>query len=144
MDPEKRLTCSELLRLPYLAGVEATIPATTLRAQVSTGTSMLDSPLLCCHCRHLHDVQYRRILVYMPYLLASKLHVMCGNCAQEKAAEEREALGKMRKQKRKSADLEPESAPRAVISLTASSHASIPDGPRCSLSLLTLHSLPCM
>ena len=50
MDPEKRLTCSELLRLPYLAGVEATIPATTLQAQVSTGTSMLDSPLLCCHC----------------------------------------------------------------------------------------------
>ena len=46
MDPEKRLTCSDLLRLPYLAGVEATIPATTLQAQVSTGTSMLNCILL--------------------------------------------------------------------------------------------------
>ena len=35
IDPEKRLTCSELLRLPYLAGVEATIPATILKAQVA-------------------------------------------------------------------------------------------------------------
>ena len=34
VDPDKRLTCSELLRLPYLAGVEATIPATILKAQV--------------------------------------------------------------------------------------------------------------
>lgn len=50
MDPEKRPTCSDLLRLPYLAGVEATIPATTLQAQVSTGTSMLDSILLYCDC----------------------------------------------------------------------------------------------
>ena len=64
------------------------------------------------------------------------------DCAQEKAAEEREALGKMRKQKRKSADLEPDSAARAVISLTASSHASTPDAPRCSLGLFRLHSLP--
>ena len=48
----------------------------------------------------------------------------------------------MRKQKRKSADLELDSAARAVISLTASSHASIPDGPRCSLSLFMLHFLP--
>ena len=64
------------------------------------------------------------------------------DCAQEKAAEEREALGKMRKQKRKSADLEPDSAARAVISLTASSHASISDGPRCSLILFVLHFLP--
>ena len=33
--PEKRLTCSELLKLPYLAGVEADVPATLLRAQVT-------------------------------------------------------------------------------------------------------------
>ena len=78
----------------------------------------------------------------MPNFTVSELHVMCGDCAQEKAAEEREALGKLRKQKRKSADLEPELAARAVISLTASSHASVPDGPRCSLSLLICHFLP--
>ena len=35
IDPEKRLTCSELLKLPYLAGVEADVPATLLRAQVT-------------------------------------------------------------------------------------------------------------
>ena len=50
MDPEKRLTCSELLRLPYLAGVEATIPATTIQAQVNTGISMLSSSWLYCAC----------------------------------------------------------------------------------------------
>ena len=86
-------------------------------------------------------VQYRGFLVHVPQLAVLRVHLMCGDCAQEKAAEEREALGKMRKQKRKSADLEPDSAARAVISLTASSHASIPDGPRCSVSIIMLHFL---
>ena len=50
---------------------------------------------------------------------------------QERAAEEREALSKLRKQKRKSADLETGSAARPVINLTASALASQPDAPRC-------------
>lgn len=36
IDPEKRLTCTELLKLPYLTGVEATIPPAVLKAQVAT------------------------------------------------------------------------------------------------------------
>ena len=36
IDPARRLTCTELLRLPYLSGVEATIPAAVLNAQVAT------------------------------------------------------------------------------------------------------------
>ena len=42
-------------------------------------------------------------------------------------------LAKLRKQKRKSADLEPACAARAVISLTASAHASQQDAPRCAI-----------
>lgn len=42
-------------------------------------------------------------------------------------------LAKLRKQKRKSADLEPVCAARAVISLTASAHASQQDAPRCAI-----------
>ncbi len=51
---------------------------------------------------------------------------------QEKAAQEREMLVKLRKQKRKSADLETGSAASAVFNLTASAHASQPDAPRCA------------
>ena len=41
-------------------------------------------------------------------------------------------LVKLRKQKRKSADLEPETAGRPVFHLTASAHASQPDASRCA------------
>ncbi|CAL5227434.1 g10397 [Coccomyxa viridis] len=81
IDPAKRLTCSELLRLPYLTGVENTIPTTILKAQ-------------------------------------------------EKASEERELLVKMRRHKRKSAEVEPEAPARPVFNLTASAHASQPDAAR--------------
>ena len=56
-------------------------------------------------------------------------------CVQEKASEERDMLVKMRRQKRKSADLEAEAAARPVFHLTASAHASQPDAPRCAIHI---------
>lgn len=64
VDPEKRLTCSELLRLPYLAGVEATIPATILKAQVAIidaayAYRMIDQPRRAAYPPCLYAMTFR-------------------------------------------------------------------------------------
>ena len=112
IDPEKRLTCTELLRLPYLTGVEATIPAAVLKAQVGHYS---------CKAHALHDPAttplasspsecHELALGMQPRSLRMDWSV------QEKAAEERDMLVKLRRQKRKSADLEPEAAARPSVS----------------------------
>ena len=132
IDPAKRLTCSELLRLPYLTGVEGTIPATILKAQVTmsctpTSASEEDSP----------DLSWRHPWV-IPCISTGLVHkarstVQC--CVQEKASEERDVVVKLRRQKRKSADMEAEAAARPVFHLTATAHASQPDAPRCAIRI---------
>ncbi|KAK9917007.1 hypothetical protein WJX75_009925 [Coccomyxa subellipsoidea] len=82
-NPEKRASCSELLRLPYLANVEASFSDDFLAAEAE---------------------------------------------ARERL-EQRAAAAKLRKHKRKSADLEPPQK-SATFSITASAHVSIPDAPR--------------
>ena len=128
IDPAKRLTCSELLRLPYLTGVENTIPTTILKAQVATS-----------HADHAPLIAVRLLSCITPQVIRGIGNAQTPNHrlttqrrVQEKASEEREMLVKMRRQKRKSAELEPEAAARPVFNLTASAHASQSEAPRCA------------
>lgn len=130
IDPAKRLTCSELLRLPYLTGVENTIPNTILKAQVTTTHAdhalLIPAWLLSGPLNPDHRLHWQQIGDEGP-------SGQCKCCAQEKASEERELLVKMRRQKRKSAEVEPEAPARPVFNLTASAHASQPDAARCAI-----------
>lgn len=128
IDPAKRLTCSELLRLPYLTGVENTIPTTILKAQVATShadhAALIAVWLLSC---------VRPQVIHCMGNVQTPKHRLTGQCrVQEKASEERETLVKMRRQKRKSAELEPEAPARPVFHLTASALVAQPDAPRCA------------
>lgn len=83
----------------------------------------------------MHDIQAWEKLKHCLYMEAGPARVSFLTVhinTQEKAAQERDMLVKLRKQKRKSADLETGSAARAVFNLTASANASQPDAPRCA------------
>ena len=138
-NPEKRASCSELLRLPYLANVEASFTEDFLAAQVGC-TLPHTSPAIPSYAAIVirRSVDQKESAAERS-IRDVKVHSGVGVQAQaQERLQQRAAAAKLRKHKRKSADLEPPQ-PTASFSLTASAHTHVADAPRCPSS----HHLRC-